>query len=124
MPQGGSQHGANVFAPAARAVYRARRTAATVAAILLALVFGWHAFFGHNGITAYAQKRAEDRALRAEIQKLTETNAALSDKVNHLESDPDTIELEARRRLHYTRPGEVVYALGERAPNAAPPAQR
>ena len=64
-----------------------------------------------NGITAYAQKRSEDRALQGKIQKLSDENAKLKDHVDHLRSDPDAIEVEARQRLHYTRPGEVIYTL-------------
>lgn len=95
-------------------VYRARRRVWTVLAIVLALGFGWHAFFGHNGVTAYAQKRNEDRQLKEQIETLTEENAKLQDHVQHLQTDPDTIEMEARQRLHYTRPGEVIYTLNDK----------
>lgn len=118
--------GKNPLLPAAHAMYRMRRTVATSAAIVLALVFGWHAFFGQNGITAYAQKRAEDRALQVQIKKLSDENSTLTDKVDHLQTDPDTIEMEARQRLHYTRPGEVIYTLNgqPKADDAVPPAHR
>ncbi len=111
----------NPLVPAVRALYRVRRTVATAAAIALALIFGWHAFFGQNGITAYAQKRAEDRTLQQQIEKLKNENATLSDRVDHLQNDADTIEMEARKRLHYTRPGEVIYTLAAPIPqnNAA-----
>ncbi len=117
-------------APALRvmgAALRGRRRLATTFAVLLAIVCGWHAIFGQNGITAYAQKRSEDRALKAEIQKLSDENARLKDHVDHLQSDPDTIEVEARQRLHYTRQGEVIYRLNEApgknddSPPSAPP---
>ena len=96
------------------AVYRVRRRVATGFAVGLALVFGYHAVFGHNGITAYAQKRSEDRVLAGEIEKLSSENALLKQHVDHLQSDPDAIEHEARERLHYTRPGEVIYTLDDR----------
>jgi len=89
---------------------------ATGLAIGLALVFGYHAIFGQNGITAYAEKRSEDRVLAAEIQKLQTENALLKQHVDHLQSDPDAIEREARDRLHYTRPDEVIYTLEDGAP--------
>ena len=91
--------------------YRVRRRGATVLAFALALVCGWHAFFGQNGITAYAAKRSEDHVLKAQIDKLTYENAKLSHHVERLQSDPDSIEVEARQRLHYTRAGEVIYTL-------------
>ncbi len=92
---------------------RSRRRVATLLALLLALLCGWHAFFGQNGITAYAAKRSEDRALQLQIEKLAEENRTLKDHVDHLQADPDTIELEARQRLHYTRPGEVIYTWND-----------
>ena len=101
------------FELAAGAAYRIRRRIATYVAIALALVFGWHAFFGQNGITAYAQKRNESQQLNARIEMLAAENASLKDHVQHLKNDPDTIEMEARRRLHYTRPGEVVYTMNK-----------
>ncbi len=113
--------------PVARAVgfaVRSRRRVATVFALLLALFCGWHAFFGQNGITAYAAKRTEDRALQSQISKLAEENRGLKDHVDHLQSDPETIELEARQRLHYTRHGEVIYTLdGTPGPPTPSPAR-
>ncbi|RRA49088.1 septum formation initiator family protein [Acidipila sp. EB88] len=105
----------NPVAQVAGAAYRVRRRVATTCAIVLAVVCGWHAFFGQNGITAYAQKRSEDRVLRAEIEKLQQENSKLKNHVDHLASDPDAIEMEARQRLHYTRSGEVIYRLEDKA---------
>ena len=101
-------------------MYAVRRRVASGIAIAVALVFGYHAIFGQNGITAYAQKRSEDRVLASEIQKLQTENARLKQHVDHLANDPDAIEREAREQLHYTRPGEVIYRLDDRAqPEAA-----
>ncbi len=96
-----------------RALAGSRRRAATVCAVGLAGLCGWHAVFGANGITAYAGKRTEDRALQIRIEALKAENARLKHHVEHLQSDPDTIEMEARQRLHYTRPGEVIYTLDD-----------
>ena len=38
-------------------------------------------------------------------------NARLRVRVEKLKSDPDAIEREAREKLHYARPGEVIYTL-------------
>jgi cell division protein FtsB len=104
---------ANPVVRAARSVYRRRRTAASGFAVLLGLGFGYHAVFGHNGISAYAQKRSEGRALDDQIRRLEEENARLKDHVDHLQTDPGAIEHEARERLHYARPGEVIYAISD-----------
>ncbi|MDI3254170.1 FtsB family cell division protein [Pseudacidobacterium ailaaui] len=107
-------------AHAAGVVYRMRRRIATAMAIVLALFLGYHVVFGQNGITAYQQKRLEDRELQKQIQELQEENARMKEHVDHLQNDPDAIEHEARERLHYTRPGEVIYTLnGKNAPAPA-----
>jgi cell division protein FtsB len=35
----------------------------------------------------------------------------LRERIERLKSDPDAIEHEAREKLHYAKPGEVIYAL-------------
>ncbi len=89
------------------------RRVATVLTVAIGCSFGWHAVWGHNGISAYAAKRDEDKKLAGAISKLSEENARLQEHVAHLQSDPDAIEVTARQRLHYTRPGEVIYTLPE-----------
>lgn len=101
------------FAGITAELYSIRRRLATVLAILVALVFAYHAIFGQNGITAYAVKRSQNRLLQGEIQKLDAENARLRDHVSHLQTDPDTVEMEARQRLHYARSGEVIYTLDQ-----------
>jgi len=91
-----------------------RRRIATAAAVLLAVFLGYHVIFGQNGVTAYQQKRLEDKDLQKQIQQLQEENARMKDHVDHLQNDPDAIEHEARARLHYTRPGEVIYTLNDK----------
>jgi len=94
--------------------YRMRRRIATAAAIVLAVFLGYHVVFGQNGVTAYQQKRIEDKTLQKQIQQLQDENARMKDHVDHLQNDPDAIEHEARERLHYTRPGEVIYTLNDK----------
>jgi cell division protein FtsB len=96
-----------------------RRRIATVAAILIALFLSWHVVNGRNGLTSWQQKRAEDKTLGSEIDQLTQENARLSQHVDRLKSDPGAIEHEARERLHYARPNEIIYALPA-PPQASP----
>jgi cell division protein FtsB len=93
----------------ARFAYRMRRRIATGVVILAALFFGYHGFFGENGVNMYTQKRAEGRDLTKRIADLQQQNAHLQQQVQQLRSDPDAIEHEARERLHYARPGEVIW---------------
>jgi cell division protein FtsB len=93
------------------AVYSARRKIATAAAAVLALTMGFHVVFGQNGLTAYRNKRRDERELRSQMQELQRENAELRGHVDRLSSDPNAIEHEAREELHYTRPGEVIYTM-------------
>jgi cell division protein FtsB len=88
-----------------------RRKIATVAAAVLALGVAYHVVFGANGLTAYQHKRRETQILAQQMQDLQRQNDQLRDHVVRLQSDPQAIEQQAREELHYTRPGEVVYAM-------------
>jgi cell division protein FtsB len=93
------------------AAFSARRRIATIFAVLLASLLAYHVIFGANGLTAYQQKRQEDRVLRKQILDLQQENSRLQKHVENLNKDPDTIEHEARMILHYARPGEVIFKL-------------
>ncbi len=93
------------------AMYRNRRRLATGCAMLVAAALGYFAVAGDNGITVYKQKRAEDKQLARQIQTLKQENAQLQTHIERLKNDPDAIEHEARARMHYARPGEVIYTL-------------
>lgn len=88
-----------------------RRTTATAVAGALALGMGYGVVFGHNGLTAFQQKREEEHRLRDQMQQLERENARLRGHVDRLQNDPGAIEHQAREELHYTRPGEVIYTL-------------
>ena len=92
-------------------MYRNRRRLATGCAMLVAAALGYFAVAGDNGITVYKQKRAEDKQLAQQIQTLKQENAQLQTHIERLKNDPDAIEHEARARMHYARPGEVIYTL-------------
>lgn len=102
-------------------LFESRRRIASFLAIVFAVFLGYHVILGNNGVTVYQQKRSEHKALEQEINQLHEQNARLKDHVDHLKADPGAIEHEARERLHYARPGEVIYTLNERPAEADPP---
>jgi cell division protein FtsB len=87
------------------------RPAGTAIAVLLALLLTWHVIHGQHGLSVWQQKRSEDRALQREIQELQQENAQMRQQVERLKSDPEAIEREAREKLHYAKPGEVIYTL-------------
>ena len=90
---------------------RAWRPAGTVLAVALAGLLMWHVINGKNGLTVWRHKRATDHQLQQEIQQLQQENAQLREHVERLKSDPDAIEHEAREKLHYAKPNEVIVAL-------------
>ena len=53
------------------------------------------------------------------IDELQQENARLKDHIEKLRSDPDAIEHEAREKLHYAKPGEVIYTLPAPVPGPA-----
>ncbi|MDE3149242.1 MAG: septum formation initiator family protein [Acidobacteriota bacterium] len=103
-------------------MHRIWRPVGTVVAVGLALLLTWHVINGQHGLSVWQQKRAEDRELRKQIQDLEQDNARLRDRIDHLKSDPDAIEHEARQKLHYAKPGEVIYTLPEQPQSQAQPA--
>ena len=87
------------------------RPAGTGVVVVLALLLGWHVVNGQHGLSAWQQNRHEDKELRKEIQDLKQENDRLRVRVERLQSDPDAIEHEAREKLHYAKPGEVIVDL-------------
>jgi len=91
------------------------RPAGTGVAVILALLVTWHVIYGNHGLSVWHEKRAEDRALKQEIKALQQENAQMREKIERLNSDPDAIEREAREKLHYAKPGEVIVALPDQS---------
>jgi cell division protein FtsB len=97
-----------------------RPTGTGIAAVLALLVM-WHVVYGNHGLSIWQQKRAEDRALQHEIKDLQQENAQMRQQIDHLNTDPDAIEREAREKLHYAKPGEVIYTLPDQPQAQQPP---
>jgi cell division protein FtsB len=95
--------------PASTWLYNSRRRVATLGVATLTVWLFLHVMFGANGMVVYRQKRAEYQSLRHEIDVLQKESEHYTQQINSLQTDPKTIEKEAREQLHYTRPGEVVY---------------
>jgi cell division protein FtsB len=101
------------------------RPVGTGVAVILALLVTWHVIYGNHGLSVWQQKRAEDRALQREIKDLQQENAQMRQQIERLNSDPDAIEREAREKLHYAKPGEVIVTLPDQsqAQPQTPPAK-
>lgn len=94
------------------------RPAGTVVTVILALLLMGHVINGKHGLSVWNQNRTEDRELQKQIQDIQQENAQLRKQIDRLKSDPDAIEHEAREKLHYAKPGEVIYALPDKTPSA------
>jgi cell division protein FtsB len=92
----------------ATAAYTQRRRLATVFAVVIAALVGYHSLFGANGLIAYRTKRDQDQLLSRQLEQMKLENSRLRAHVEHLKSDPDAIEYEAHTRLRYTRPDQVI----------------
>ena len=101
---------------------RVWRIAGSAVAVGLALLIGWHVVNGTHGLSAWQQKRVEDRQLQKEIDELQQENARLRVRVVKLQSDPHAIEHEARQKLHYARQDEVIVTLPPETPKPTQPA--
>jgi cell division protein FtsB len=116
-------HASAFGASTRRLADRLWRPAGTVVAVILALLVTWHVVYGTHGLSIWQHKRAEDRALQREIKDLQQENAQMRQQIDHLNSDPDAIEREAREKLHYAKPGEIIVTLPDEShaqPQTAP----
>ena len=88
-----------------------RHKLATAGVVALVFLIGYGAIFGANGFLVFHRKVVNSQNLDREIQTLQQENARREQHIKALKSQPQAIEKEARERLRYARPGEVVYTL-------------
>jgi len=101
----------------ARWFYRMRRILATLCIGVLAVLIGYKVVFGSNGTVEWRAKRAEYQRLKHEIEADNEVHEALETRVKKLQGDRDTIVKEAREKLGYVMPGEVVLVQPQAKPD-------
>ena len=101
-------------------LYRLRHKLAATGVGILLCVVGYYAIFAANGLVDYQKKRRESRELDRQIKALQQQNGGMEQEIKALKDDPKTIEKEARERLRYARPGEVVYTLSAPAVAQSP----
>ncbi|MEE8177899.1 MAG: septum formation initiator family protein [Acidobacteriota bacterium] len=90
---------------------RAKRYLWIAVCSLALLSLAVHEIAGENGYLVRRQRRLQMQALDEEVQRLQEDNRRLTQKIQLLRSDPQTIEELAREKLRLARPGEVVVTL-------------
>lgn len=92
-------------------LYGMRRKLATWGLFVVAAYVAIHVIFGANGWMVYEKKKADYRQISSEVERLKQENKNLADYNQALQHDPKTIETEARTRLRYAKPGEVIYVI-------------
>jgi cell division protein FtsB len=106
--------------PTLAMLHSIRRRLATAAVAAFTVWLFVHVMFGANGMIVYRQKKTEYVGLQTEIRSLQQENDRYTDQIKSLQTDPKTIEKEAREQLHYARPGEVIYVSPPPPPPAKP----
>ena len=91
---------------------QALRPAASVGAVLLALLLAGQVVNGNHGLSFWQQKRAEDKSLQSEIHRVEQENKQMRSENNQLQNDPEAIVRKARENMHYARPDEVIVTFG------------
>ncbi len=94
-----------------------RRILATLCIAMLAVLIGYKVVLGANGTVEWRAKRAEYQRLQQEIEKASTEHQELEQRVKKLQSDPDTIVKEAREKLGFVLPGEVVLVQPQPKPD-------
>ena len=76
------------------------------------------ALVGEKGFVENLKARQQYDALERSLGRLKEDNSRLSQEVELLRKDPDTIEGIARRELGLMRPGEKLFIIRDAEPSA------
>jgi cell division protein FtsB len=71
--------------------------------------------FGTHGVVAMRRTQLQAKEVQQEIERLNEENQKLQSRVQHLKSDPATLERIARDEMHLKRPGEYVFPIQPKA---------
>ena len=77
--------------------------------------------FGTHGVLAMRRTQLQAKEVQQDIERLNEENRKLQSRVEHLKSDPATLEGIARDEMHLKRPGELVFPIQPKANPATNP---
>src|SRR6201987_901471 len=77
--------------------------------------------FCTHGVLVSRRTKLQAKEVQQEIERLNEENRKLQSRVQHLKSDPATLEGIARDEMHLKRPGEYVFPIQPKTnPSTAP----
>lgn len=98
-------------------LHRTGRVLATACLGVLAMMIAYKVVYGANGTVEWRGKRAEYQRLQHDIEQANAEHQALEDRVRKLQSDRNTLVKEAREKLGYVMPGEVVLVQPQPEPD-------
>ena len=81
------------------------------ALILCVFTLFLHDIFGTHGYLAMRRTKQEIERVQSDINRLAKENAALSEEVKSLKTDPHKIESIARDELGLAKPNEVIIKI-------------
>ena len=84
-----------------------------ICVILGCLTLVVFSIFGESGWLQLQEKNTRLQTLGAEMSQLEKDNHVLKERIEKLKNDPETVELEIRKRLPRAKPGETVYQKSE-----------
>jgi cell division protein FtsL len=79
--------------------------------------------FGTHGVMAMRRSQKEAADIKQEIERLTEENQKLEERVKALKSDPEAIERIARDEMGLAKPGEYIFKVPS-SPSEPQPASK
>ena len=91
-----------------------KRRAPFLALLALYAYIGFHALSGSQGVTRWMDYSDRSERLSAELETLQAARAELQGQVDRLSArslDLDTLDVEARRTLFVSKPGEITIWL-------------
>ncbi len=92
-----------------RRAWHLRRRLPLYGLALLAALALHHEIFGADGYLAFRREQAIYQSHARELARLTLDNQKLHASIRQLRGNPHAIARIARRQLHLTRPGEIIY---------------
>lgn len=88
-------------------------------AALVALLL--HDIFGNHGVLAMLRSQKQAADIQKQIDQLDTENRKLQDRVKSLKSDSAVIERIAREEMGLARPGEYIFKIRPKQPDAQSP---
>ena len=67
--------------------------------------------FGEEGVMTVYRFRDELKLLKQDNDALVQANEGLKKEIQSLKTEPLSVEMIAREKLHMVKPGEVVYQI-------------